>query len=621
MQFLNQLEVLRKKFAADLPARLLEIKTLYQTPDCDPLLLRQALHRLTGLAGTFKAHRISELARNMENRCARHLTDSEAENRQIIAILFGRLEAAVQEYLAETAPIDSTWLEPPVISQGDKVICLIAPPDSSTDKFAEALRENGYLLDPQPDLTAFIEFIDHGGALPGLIILDTALDISSQDQLGFQRFKAGIKDFPPLIFISERGDTLSRLAAVRAGASDYLLKTVSNDILLDIVAQYLHPPASRKILIVDDDNIAAGYIANIIDAAGYQSRILGEPLRIFEVLESFQPDLLILDIYMPDCSGIELAKAIRQCCCHNIMPILFLTTGTDIDQELCALGSGGDEFIRKTDPDRYLLEKLSYRLRRLDQIRALHKQLKSAQLRSERLRKSQSDFLTYVVHELKSPLNLILGYSELLQMDDKLSHEQRNLVMEIVKGGQSQLAMIEELSEQVKVSRGQFNLNLESFDVMPLLTQAVANAAILAAESGIGVQGRFDAKQSVYVRADRRRVEQILANLLSNAIKYNKPAGKVWISAQARAGKMLRIEVADTGLGIAPEDRELIFDAFERLNAAKQGIDGIGIGLSICSRLLTLMQGRIGVDSELDVGSKFWIELPLTAQSNLRDPL
>lgn len=614
MQFLNQLEVLRKKFATDLPARLQEIKALYQTQDCDPILLRQALHRLTGLAGTFKAHHISELARNIENRYAQNLTESEAENRQIIAILLARLETAVQQYLAETNPIDSIYLAQSKIRTGDKVICLIAPNDPLINTFAKVLSENGYSINLQPDLMSFAESIDSEQALPSLIILDTALNIPHSAQCNIQHLKAGIKDFPPLIFLAEQGDTLSRLEAVRAGASDYLLKTVTSDILLDTVAQYLNPPTSQKILIVDDDNIGAEYISNIIRAAGYQSQVLAEPLRIFEILESFQPDLLILDIYMPDCSGIELAKAIRQCCCHNLMPILFLTTGTDIDQELCALGSGGDEFIRKTDPDCYLLEKLSYRLRRLDQIRALHKQLKSAQQRSERLRKSQSDFLTYVVHELKLPLNLILGFSELLQMDDSLNHEQRNLVKEIVKGGHSQLAMIEELSEQVQIAQGQFTLALESFDVTPLLKQAVANAAILGAESGISVQGHFDPAQAIYIQADSRRVEQILANLLSNAIKYNKPAGKIWINIQQRSNQMLRIEVVDSGIGIAPEDRELIFDAFERLHAAKQGIDGIGIGLSICSQLLTLMHGRIGVESELDVGSTFWIELPLTAK-------
>lgn len=614
MQFVNQLEVLRKKFAADLPARFQEINTLYQAQlghaqDSDPILLRQALHRLTGLAGTFKANDISELARNIENRYAQAITASREENQQIIAFLFGRLENTIQQYLTETNPIQSGQLAR--AKAGDKAIGLIAQETPHTAWLSNVLGENGYATDYQPNLKAFAEGIARGRPLPALIIMDSALNTPDASAPHIQQLKAANKDFPPLIFISEHGDTLSRLQAVRAGASDFLLKTVNSDILLDTVGQYFSATSSQKILIVDDDAIGAEYISNIIRAAGYQSQVLTEPLRIFEVLASFKPDLLILDIYMPDCSGIELAQAIRQCCCHNIMPILFLTTGTDIDQELCALGSGGDEFIRKTDPDRYLLEKLSYRLRRLEQIRALHRQLKTAQQRSERLRKLQSDFLTYVVHELKSPLNLILGFSELLQMDGALNGEQQEMVTEIVKGGRSQLAMIQELSEQVQIATGRFALNVESFDIIPLLNKAVSNAAMLGLEPGIGVQGLFDAKSAARVVADRRRVEQILTNLLSNAIKYNKPAGHVWVNIRHRSNGMLRIEVIDSGIGIAGDDTDAVFEAFERLNAAQLGIDGIGIGLSICSQLLKLMNGRIGLESELHVGSKFWIELPL----------
>lgn len=619
MQFVSQLEVLRKKFAADLPARFQEIKTLYhnqtrQPGSGDPTQLRQALHRLAGLAGTFKANHISELARNLENRYAQESTDSRDENQRIIVILFGRLETAIQQYLANVNQIDSYYLAKTTIGKNDKAICLIAPENPQTEWFAGVLGENGYSINRQPDLKAFAESIGNQRKLPSLIIMDAALNSPGTGQPGIHKLKADIKDFPPLIFVSELGDTLSRLEAVRAGASDYWLTPVNRDFLLDTVAQYLTPTSRQKILIVDDDAIGAEYVAGIIRAAGYQSRVLNEPLRVFEVLEAFKPDLLILDIYMPDCSGIELAKAIRQCCCHNIMPILFLTTGTDIDQELCALGSGGDEFIRKTDPDCYLLEKLSYRLRRLEQIRTLHQQLKTAQQRSERLRKSQSDFLTYVVHELKAPLNLILGFSELLQMDGGLHAEQQDMVKEVVKAGHTQLAMIEELAEQVQLATGRFALNSESLDILPLLNRAAANAAILGLETGIGVHARFAPQPGVYVRADRRRLEQILANLLSNAIKYNKPAGQVWINMQQRANNMLRISVTDTGIGIAPEDAEIVFEAFERLNAAQLGIDGLGIGLSICSQLLKLMNGRIGLDSQLGDGSTFWIELPLSLE-------
>lgn len=619
MQFVSQLEVLRKKFAADLPARFQEIQALYQdqirqAESGDPTHLRQALHRLAGLAGTFKANHISELARNIENRYAQESTDSRDENQRIIVILFGRLETAIQQYLANVNEIDSYYLAKATLSKNAKAICLIAPENPQTEWFSKVLSENGYLVHHHANLEAFAESINNNRKLPFLIIMDAALNTPDAARFGIHSLKALIKDFPPLIFISEHGDTRSRLEAVRAGASDFLLKPINRDFLLNTVAQYLSPTSSHKILIVDDDTIGAEYIANIIRVAGYQSLVLNEPLRVFEVLETFQPDLLILDIYMPDCSGIELAKAIRQCCCHNLMPILFLTTGTDIDQELCALGSGGDEFIRKTDPDCYLLEKLSYRLRRLEQIRTLHQQLKIAQQRSDRLRKSQSDFLTYVVHELKAPLNLILGFSELLQMDGELNPEQQGMVEEIVKGGRNQLAMIDELAERVRMATGRSAMNIEAIDIIPLLNQAVSNAAMLSAEAGIGIHGRFDAHEPIHVFADRRRVEQILANLLSNAVKYNKPAGHVWIDARRRSDDVLRIDVTDTGIGIAPENTEIVFEAFERLNTGQHGIDGIGVGLSICSQLLKLMNGRIGLDSQLGVGSTFWIELPLSSK-------
>lgn len=624
MQFVSQLEVLRKKFAADLPARFQEIKNLYhdqtrQAENGDPTQLRQALHRLAGLAGTFKANYISELARNIENRYAQESTDSRDENQRIIVILFNRLETAIQQYLANVNQIDSYYLAKATINKSDKSIWLIAPENPQTEWFSNVLSENGYVINHLPNLKAFAESIGGKHKLPSLIIMDAALNTPDTVQPSIHTLKAGIKDFPPLIFISEHGDTLSRLEAVRAGASDFLLQPVNRDFLLNTVAQSLSPPSSQKILIVDDDPIGAEYIANIIRAAGYQGQVLNEPLRIFEALAAFNPDLLILDIYMPDCSGIELAKAIRQCCCHNLMPILFLTTGTDIDQELCALGSGGDEFIRKTDPDCYLLEKLSHRLRRLDQIRTLHEQLKAAQQRSERLQKSQSDFLTYVVHEMKAPLNLILGFSELLQMDGELNSEQQEMVAEIVKGGRNQLAIIEELTEQIQIATGRLALNIESIDIIPLLSQAVSNAAMLGSERSIVIQGRFNTHDHIHVLADRRRVEQILANLLSNAIKYNKPAGHVWIDVHRRTNDMLRIEVLDTGIGIAQEDVEIVFEAFERLNAAQCGIDGVGIGLSICNQLLKLMNGRIGLDSQLEGGSKFWIELPLSSKEICSD--
>lgn len=616
MQFDSQLEQLRKKFADNLPARLQEIQQLYQEQLQDggqSAPLRQALHRLTGLAGTFKANRISELTRSIEMHYAQSQTDAPHETQKIIAILFQRLQEAVETYLAQPIPTNPPPAPSFPLSRSQKTICLIEDDAVQAKQMAAVLEENGYRVNIHQTLTSSSSFINQHQSLPALIIMEAHF-IEEDENAGqyITDLKQRISDFPPIIFISSRSDTLSRIKAVRAGASEYLLKPVANNHLVDTVEKYLNTSVSHRILIVDDDPITAGYVSHIVQGAGMQTQALTMPLQIFDVLDSFKPDLLILDIHMPECSGIELAQAIRQCCCYNLMPILFMTTGTDIDQELSALSSGGDEFIRKTDPDVYLLQKLASRLRRMNQIRSLNDQLHRAQQRSERLRKSQNDFLTYVTHELKSPLHVILGFSDLLRMDEQLNPEQAEMVNEIVRGGQNQLAIIEDLSEQVKIATGSLTLNIEHFEIAALLKQAVADASVLGLQSGITVKTEFDPDQPLHIKADRRRVTQILNNLLSNAIKYNKLNGKVWVSMQKRSNGMLRINVVDTGIGIAHNDLDYVFEAFERLNAAQDhNIEGIGIGLSICSQLINLMAGHIGVESELNVGSQFWIELPL----------
>ncbi len=368
------------------------------------------------------------------------------------------------------------------------------------------------------------------------------------------------------------------------------------------------------VLIIDDDAICADYIAYIVQKAGMQPQVLVDPFQAFETLESFQPDLLILDINMPGCNGIELAQVIRQCCCYNLMPIIFLTTGSDVDRDLCTLSSGGDELILKTESNEQVLQKISSRLRRHSQARLVNEQLSREKQRSERLRKSQSDFLTYVVHELKSPLHVMLGFGELLKMDQNLKPEQREMVDEITRSGKTQLNIIEDLSEQTKIAAGKLPLNISNIDIMPLLTEAIADASVLGLSSDISIQADFVPADTKKIKADPLRLRQILNNLLSNAIKYNKPSGKVWVNLQHRSNGMLRINIIDTGIGIDNNDLEYVFEAFERFSPHHQHIEGTGIGLFICKRLIELMSGQIGVDSQLNIGSQFWIDLPIASE-------
>ncbi len=615
MKFENHLEQLRKKFTLDLSSRFEQIRTLYRQYSQDGRdrdELRQGLHRLAGLAGTFKASRISELARNLEIHLAQHFADGLEEEDKIIDILFGQFEKAVDAYLTQSADSEYEDRGKLVLPRSDKTICLVEDDPLQAEQIALVLQEAGYQVVIYHALPPFSEFLTGARPLPSLIMMDMVFSDSVESGASvIRQLREQVADFPPVIFISVWADIVSRVNAIRAGASEYLVKPVSSQALVETVDKYLSKATTYKILIVDDDAISSEYVATIIQQAGMQARTLLDPLRIFETMEDFQPDLLILDIYMPVCSGIELAQVIRQCCCYSLIPIIFLTTNTTLDQELAALSSGGDEFVRKSDSDTYLMRKLESRLRRLGQIRDLNQQLQKAQRRSEQLRKLQSDFLSYVVHELKSPLHLILGYSDLLRAEAGLSAEQIDMLDVIVRGGQHQLEMINELSERAKIVAGKLKLNPESFDLLQLLGELINDAEVLAHQHRITLISAFEGSSAQLIKADRRRVWQVIANLLSNAIKYNKPGGSVWVSVQKRSNGLLRVTIRGNGMGIPAENLDNVFDAFERLGAQNSSVEGIGIGLSICSQLVQLMGGNIGVESEIDLGSSFWVELPI----------
>lgn len=615
MKFENHLEQLRKKFVLDLAERFQQIQVLYRQfrqDDSQKEALRQSLHRLAGVAGTFKAGRISELARNLEIHLAQSFSTYPREEEKIISILFGQLEKAVAEHLAQQTETESGEDKKLILPRRDKTICLVEDDPLQAEQMALVLQEAGYQVVIHHALPSFSAFLTGEQPLPSLIVMDMVFANSPENGAGIvTQLREQVLDFPPVIFVSVLSDIVSRVNAVRAGATDYLVKPVRHEVLVETVDKYLRKATAYKILIVDDDEISAEYVAAVIDQAGMQSRVLHEPLRIFEVLEDFQPDLLILDIYMPNCTGIELAQSIRQCCCYSLMPIIFLTTNTQIDQELVALSSGGDEFVRKSDSHSYLLHKLESRLLRLRQIRELNHQLQRAQARSEQLRKLQSDFLSYVVHELKTPLHVMLGFGDLLKMDAGLTPEQADMVDEILNSGQTQLDMIGELSERAKIVAGRLKLNIEQFDVYALLKESLNAVLMPSLKNDISLISDFDSRDPLLIEADRRRVGQVIANLLSNAIKYNKPGGSVWVSVQKRSNGSLRITVRDNGIGIETEHLDSVFDAFERLNVQNGNVEGTGIGLSICSQLVQMMGGGIGVESEFNVGSSFWIELPL----------
>lgn len=233
--------------------------------------------------------------------------------------------------------------------------------------------------------------------------------------------------------------------------------------------------------------------------------------------------------------------------------------------------------------------------------------LKRALIAADRGSQAKSEFLARMSHELRTPLNAILGFAQLLAQGSPETpiERQREHVEHILHGGRHLLALINEVLDLSAIEAGKLEIELADIPLAPLLGECLALISPLAANRDIRIALRLP--EGVVVRADRKRLKQVLINLLSNAVKYNRAAGEVHVTVDAPTGETC-IAISDTGRGIAPELAGRIFQPFERL--AAEEVESSGIGLAITRRLTELMGGRIGFDSIPGQGTTFRVTLP-----------
>ncbi|MFD2233763.1 PAS domain S-box protein [Phaeospirillum tilakii] len=236
------------------------------------------------------------------------------------------------------------------------------------------------------------------------------------------------------------------------------------------------------------------------------------------------------------------------------------------------------------------------------------RELSDARDAAEAASQAKSAFLANMSHELRTPMNAILGFSQFLEMDATLTASQRDSVLTIYQAGRHLLDLINEILDLARIEAGRIDLSIESVPVEPVLTECLDLIAPLAQERGIALIRRA-AEPGLAARADRLRLKQVLVNLLSNAIKYNRPNGTVRILTRRTGPETLRLTVADTGRGIAPDRLQELFIPFNRLGAEYTDTEGTGIGLALSRRIVEAMAGRISVESHPGQGSAFSIEL------------
>ena len=222
---------------------------------------------------------------------------------------------------------------------------------------------------------------------------------------------------------------------------------------------------------------------------------------------------------------------------------------------------------------------------------------------------AKSDFLSNMSHELRSPLNAVLGFAQLLQSGTPPPTPlQAEGVAEILKAGWYLLGLIDEILDLALIESGRLACLLEPVSLAEVLNDSQALVEGQAAQRGIRLSMPLP-DDSCHVIVDRTRVRQIFINILGNAIKYNRDGGTVQVRCDVVAPDCIRVSVEDSGCGLTSEQLGRIFQPFERLGQAAGVVEGTGIGLALSKRLVELMGGRIGVDSTVGQGSVFWVEL------------
>ncbi|HET8645599.1 MAG TPA: response regulator [Vicinamibacteria bacterium] len=366
--------------------------------------------------------------------------------------------------------------------------------------------------------------------------------------------------------------------------------------------------AGERILVVDDEPALRELLGEVLAEAGYRVSTAGDGHEAMEALERVAPELVISDISMPGMDGYRLYAEVRARPRWVNVPFLFLSGhGSEADVR-AGRQLGVDDYLTKPVHEADLLIAVRARLDRRAQLEAAH---------AEQLEMLKQSILETLNHEFRTPLTVLVGYGQMLRdFGPQLTQERlRPLVQGILTGCARLQRLVEDLVLLVDLDSGAARRAYEKERTvvrdLPELLADVADEWRPRAE-GRGVQVAVEAPSSLPpVRAQRALLATAVGRLVDNAIKFSKPGGgRVTVSAGA-AEEVLRVEVRDTGIGIAADHVERITGLFYQAGRERLEQQGCGTGLTVAQGIVALHGGRLAVDSTPGVGSAFTIELPV----------
>ncbi len=361
------------------------------------------------------------------------------------------------------------------------------------------------------------------------------------------------------------------------------------------------------ILVVDDEAPNRDLLEGILEAQGFTIRTAVDGEAALCAVDEKLPDTILLDVMMPGMDGFQVCRRLKGSEETAHVPILLVTALSEREDRITGIEAGADDFLQKP------VDRTEVRLRVRNAVSRKHlfDELQEKYRRLQELEKLRDDLTRMLVHDMRSPLTAISTNLQLLEMslenrlDDEVAED-----LEHARTGVSVLMdMVNMILDVSRSDELDVALQTEEADLSELVEKAVSPLLSLAKDHQVALDVPGD---PLLVECDPDLIRRTITNLFGNAVKFTPEGGAITVAAR-RGEATLRVEVSDTGPGVDPEERDLIFEQFTRGTAGRSETakGSKGLGLSFCKLAVEAHGGRIGVESEPGQGSTFWFRLPL----------
>jgi len=372
-----------------------------------------------------------------------------------------------------------------------------------------------------------------------------------------------------------------------------------------------------NILIVDDNPANLDMLTSMLIKHNYEGRAVVSASMALTAIHAELPDLILLDINMPEMNGYELCEHLKANEETRHIPVIFVSAlGETIDKVRAFKVGGVDYLIKPIQFDELLARieahlTLSRQRRELDQQRTEIEMLrKRDKLYFDKLNQTRDEFISTASHDLKNPIGIVKGYADLIEHGGNvLDPETLDYLTRIKRGADRMLFLVNDLLDLSKIETG-LAVEPAPVSLRTFLADCVDNFKLPVKQKQLKLNF-VPPPESLTAYLDARRMYQVFSNLLSNAIKYTPKGGTVGVETEIKQDRVI-VHMLDTGLGIPAESIPHLFDKFYRVPLeSHMASEGTGLGLAIVRAIIEQHQGWISVESELGVGSVFHVNLPL----------